>query len=104
MRQPGRATHNAPMDMTFDTFRAQALARGFDEVLERRWAPHTVLEEHTHPFAADAVVSAGEMWLTVAGHTRHLLPGDTFTLERDVPHSERYGAQGAAYWVARRNG
>ena len=30
--------------------------------------------------------------------------GDTFTLERDVPHSERYGAQGAAYWVARRNG
>lgn len=92
------------MDMTFDTFRAQALARGFDEVLERRWEPHTVLDEHTHPFAADAVVAAGEMWLTVAGQTRHLLPGDTFALERDVPHSERYGAVGATYWVARRNG
>ena len=62
------------------------------------------LAQHTHPFSARAVVVQGEMWLTVAGHTRHLLPGDTFTLERDVPHSERYGAQGAAYWVARRNG
>ncbi|MGC4367685.1 cupin domain-containing protein [Hydrogenophaga sp. R2] len=90
--------------MTFDTFRAQALARGFDEVLERQWAPHTVLDEHTHPFAADAVVAAGEMWLTVDGQTRHLRPGDTFALERDMPHSERYGAQGATYWVARRNG
>ena len=52
---------NAPMDMTFDTFRAQALARGFDEVLERQWAPHTVLDEHTHPFAADAVVAASQL-------------------------------------------
>lgn len=101
---PADPAHNPPMDMNFDSFRAQALARGFDEVLERRWDPHTVLDEHTHPFAVEAVVSDGEMWLTVAGQTRHLRPGDTFTLDRDVPHSERYGATGAAYWVARRNG
>lgn len=87
----------------FDAFKAQALARGFDEVVERRWAPHTVLDTHTHPFAADAVVTEGEMWLTVNGETRHLQPGDTFALERDVPHGERYGASGATYWVARRN-
>jgi hypothetical protein len=92
------------MNTTFDTFRTQALGEGFDEVIERRWDPLTVLDTHTHPFSVKAVVTAGEMWLTVGEHTRHLCAGDTFTLARDVPHAERYGSDGAAYWVARRNG
>lgn len=88
---------------SFDQFRTAALARGFDEVLERQWQPGTVLDTHTHDFAVDALVVQGEMWLTVGGDTRRLLPGDTFTLDRAVPHAERYGAEGATYWVARRN-
>ena len=87
----------------FNTFAEQARAEGFDEVLERRWDPLTVLETHTHPFAVKAVVTQGQMWLTVAGNTRALQAGDTFALERDVPHDERYGPEGATYWVARRN-
>ena len=43
------------------------------------------------------------MWLTVAGQTRHLHPGDRFELDAHVPHDERYGPEGATYWVARRN-
>ncbi len=89
---------------TFQAFEAAARARGFDEVLEREWKPGTVIDTHTHAFAVDALVVRGEMWLTVGADTRHLRPGDTFTLDADVPHAERYGAQGAAYWVARRNG
>jgi len=42
------------------------------------------------------------MWLTVGDAVRHLLPGDTFTLDREVPHAERYGEEGATYWIARR--
>jgi mannose-6-phosphate isomerase-like protein (cupin superfamily) len=92
----------------FDTsslaaFRADALAAGFDEVLEREWAPDTVIDTHTHSFAVEAVVVRGEMWLTCDGRTLHLRPGERFTLAREVPHAERYGAEGAAYWVARRN-
>jgi quercetin dioxygenase-like cupin family protein len=87
---------------TFEAFRQQALARGCDEVLERSWAPGTVLEEHTHPFDADALVVAGEMWLAVqGGPERHLRPGDTFAVRRGTPHAERYGAEGATYWVGR---
>ena len=63
--------------VTFDAFEATALAEGFDEVLERRWAARTVLEPHTHPFALKARVVQGEMWLTVGDDVRHLLPGDT---------------------------
>jgi len=88
---------------SFDEFQQKSLAAGFDEVLEREWAPHTVLETHTHPFAVNAVVMRGEMWLTYHGQTQHLLPGDTFELARDVPHDERYGPEGAVYWVARKN-
>jgi quercetin dioxygenase-like cupin family protein len=88
---------------TFPEFEAKARAQGCDEVVERTWAPSTVIDTHTHPFAVRALVVAGEMWHTVGDDVRHHLPGDEFTLEREVPHAERYGADGATYWVGRRH-
>lgn len=87
---------------TFDAFAATARADGFDEVLERSWAPGTVLDTHTHDFSVRALVVRGEMWLSVGDATQHLRAGDPFTLAANVPHAERYGADGATYWVARR--
>jgi hypothetical protein len=93
------------MDTTeFDSYRAARLAEGFDEVAERTWPPDAVIDTHTHSFSVKAQVVNGEMWLTVAGRTRHLLAGDTFELDREVPHAERYGSAGATYWAARRHG
>jgi hypothetical protein len=86
----------------FEAFAAESRALGYGEVLEREWLPNQVVPTHTHPFDARALVSRGEMWLTVAGQTQHLVPGDRFELARDTPHEERYGAEGAAYWVGRR--
>lgn len=92
-----------PADLpAFEAFAASARAPGFAEVVERAWAPGTVVDTHTHPFAADALVVAGEMWLTVGTETRHLQRGDRFALAAEVPHAERYGPDGATYWVARR--
>lgn len=88
---------------SFESFEKNARAEGFNEVTHRVWEPDTVLPEHTHPFDASAVVVQGEMWLTCEGATRHITPGGTFTLAKDTPHAERYGSQGASYWVARRN-
>jgi mannose-6-phosphate isomerase-like protein (cupin superfamily) len=96
--QPG-----AIPEATLAAFREDAIAAGFDEVLVREWPAGHIIDTHTHPFALRAIVARGEMWLTVGGETRHLRPGDIFALERDVPHAERYGAAGTAYWVARRN-
>lgn len=90
-------------DPGFDEFAARCRAEGFDEVLERRWAPGTVLDTHTHAFAVRARVTQGEMWLTCGARTRHLRAGDHFELARDEPHAERYGPDGATYWVARRH-
>jgi len=88
---------------TFLEFEAEALSEGFDEVLERIWAPDLLVDTHAHPFAVKAVVVEGEMWLTVGEQIRHLLPGDGFELVHGEPHAERYGSDGATYWVARRN-
>lgn len=90
-------------DVTFKQFESEKLARGFDEVLERKWDPESVVDDHGHPFAVEALVVQGEMWLRVGDDTRHLRPGDTFALDRDQPHAERYGHDGATYWVARRS-
>lgn len=87
---------------SYQQFETAARARGFDEVLERRWAPDAVAPQHTHPFAVEALVVEGEMWLTVGDATRHLRPGDRFELGAEVPHAERYGSAGATYWAARR--
>jgi hypothetical protein len=38
-------------ELSFQSFEAEARAQGFDEVLERVWQPHTVLDTHVHPFA-----------------------------------------------------
>lgn len=89
--------------ISFSEFSAQAKAEGFDEVVERNWPAGTILESHTHPFALRALVVSGEMWLSTDGEARHLQAGDSFALARDMPHAERYGEEGATYWVARRN-
>ena len=88
---------------SFEAFTAQSLDEGFDEVLVREWQADLVLDTHTHPFDARAVLVEGHMQLIVRGQRQVLTAGDGFSLEREVPHEEIYGPQGAAYWVARRS-
>jgi quercetin dioxygenase-like cupin family protein len=89
---------------SFESFRAQALAQGFDEVLVREWAPDQVVATHTHPFSVQALVVSGGFELRCEDHTRQLRAGDRFELAAGVPHAEHYGPEGAIYWAARRNG
>jgi quercetin dioxygenase-like cupin family protein len=88
---------------SFEQFATTARERGFEEVAERRWEAGVQLATHTHPFAVEALVVHGEMWLECAGQTRHLHPGDRFELSHGQPHAERYGPEGATYWAARRH-
>lgn len=93
----------APALPSFEEFRQALLDEGFDEVLVRPWDADTVVPMHTHPFEAKALVVQGEMWLSVEdGPPEHLRPGDRFHLQPEVPHAERYGHDGAVYWVGRR--
>ena len=55
--------------MTFETFRDNMLAAGYEEVLERRWAPHAAAPTHPHPFEGNALGVHGEMRLSEQGGT-----------------------------------
>ena len=88
---------------TFDEFKQAALAEGFDEVLERDWAAGQHVASHSHPFGVKALVVRGDLVLTVGEAVTHLQAGDPFTLARDTLHVEQYGADGATFWVARKN-
>jgi mannose-6-phosphate isomerase-like protein (cupin superfamily) len=87
---------------TYDALRARSPMQGADEVLERHGPPDWVVDMHSHPFDADAVVTAGEMWLTREEGTQHLRKGDCFQIPAGMLHSERFGPEGATYRVARR--
>jgi quercetin dioxygenase-like cupin family protein len=88
---------------SYHEFERAAQAQGFDEILVREWAPDLVIDTHQHPFAVKALVVRGEVWLSVGGDTHHLQVGQGFELQRAVPHAERYGGEGATFWVARRH-
>lgn len=88
---------------SFEDFSAEAKRRGADEVLVREWDANRETPVHDHPFDTRALVIRGEFWLTVDGQTHHLRPGDTFEVGRGTPHAERYGAEGATFWAARKN-
>jgi quercetin dioxygenase-like cupin family protein len=88
---------------TFASFSSEHRAAGCDEILERHWAPNAFIDTHTHPFSVQVLVVQGELWLTLGERVRHLKAGDRFEVDADVPHAERYGAEGATFWVARRN-
>lgn len=51
---------------------AEAHAASFEEVLDLLSAPPVLLGTQAYPFAAQARVVAGEMWLTQGDSTRHL--------------------------------
>ncbi|CAJ0771294.1 cupin domain-containing protein [Ralstonia chuxiongensis] len=87
--------------MDRDAFVSALRAEGFTEfVLVTREAGE--LDTHTHPFEAKALILEGEIHIRTDGAERVYRPGDTFHLAANAPHTERYGAQGVQYLVARR--
>ena len=88
---------------TLESFTAQSMDEGFDEIIVRQLEANFKLDTHTHPFDVSAYVAQGEYWLTVNDEVKHLKVGDFFRLARNVPHAELYGPQGATVWVARAN-
>jgi quercetin dioxygenase-like cupin family protein len=59
------------------------------------------LDSHTHPFDLRVQVARGSVVLTVGEASRSYQAGEGFRLARNIPHAERYGPEGATFWVAR---
>lgn len=86
----------------FYEFTADAMDDGFEEILQKEWAPHLVLEKHTHPFDARVQVATGQVKLALATGSQTFEAGQGFYIPRGTEHAEQYGPQGATFWVARK--
>ena len=75
---------------------------GFAEVVTVTRNGGEVLDTHSHPFEAKALILDGELHLRVGDTVRVYRPGDIFHLQPNEPHSETFGPQGVQYLVGRK--
>lgn len=88
--------------MNIQTFKEQLTSSGFSEVLSREQVPNHYVEAHTHPFDARALITAGDITLTVNGVATRYAQGTIFELAAGTPHEEATGSEGVTYLVGRR--
>ncbi len=89
------------MDQT--DFAAILKTEGFNEVLSRSLRPGHAVPEHTHPFDAKLLVTAGAFTLTRAGIATTYGPGEVFSVPAGRRHAELAGPDGARYIAGRRH-
>lgn len=83
-------------------FEARLKAEGYPEIRTNALAPNCHNAEHEHPFDVLALVTEGEITLTVDGKARKYSVGDEFTMQAGCRHVEDVGPQGVKYLVGRR--
>ena len=103
--RPGLHSGFAPAEISMDTTAAfvQALAdEGFEPPVTVTREAGGMLDEHTHPFEAKALILSGEIRIVAAASERTYRVGDVFHLQVHEPHSEFYGPAGVRYLVGRK--
>ncbi|HJW02928.1 MAG TPA: cupin [Azospira sp.] len=87
--------------MSPEQFLQQLADEGFGQVATVERAAGE-LAEHAHPFAAKALILAGEIALEVAGRVTLYQVGQIFHLPADTLHRESYEPVGVRYLVGRK--
>ena len=81
----------------------QSLAEGqFNEVLEKSLAADDLNAAHSHPFDVRALVTQGDITLTIDGVQTQYREGEIFTMVAGCTHAENVGPSGVTYLVGRR--
>ena len=80
-----------------------SLADGqFNEVLEKSLAADDHNAAHSHPFDVRALVTQGDIALTIDGVQTQYREGEIFTMVAGCIHAENVGSSGVTYLVGRR--
>ncbi len=90
------------MTKSVDEFETALEAEGFGEIATVERPAGYALGDHQHPFEAWALITAGDITLTVDGAETRYEAGQIFRLAAGKPHLERAGASGVVYRVGRR--
>jgi quercetin dioxygenase-like cupin family protein len=85
-----------------DAFTQLLRNEGFQELVTVERPANGMLDIHTHPFEAKALILSGEIRLQCGETSRTYAEGDLFHLQANEPHAEFYGPQGVTYLVGRK--
>lgn len=89
--------------MNTDQFLQRLKEMGYPNPVEVQQPPNGKLDNHTHPFAVQALVLDGYIEIDIAGETKKYAAGDVFQLAFEELHAESYGPQGVQYLASRKN-
>ena len=89
--------------MNIQEFEAQLKADNFDEITLLEKPIGYAMGEHTHPFEARALITQGDITLTVNGVSTTYGVGDIFRLPAQTPHHENAAPNGVTYLVGRKH-
>ena len=84
-----------------DAFEASLAIDGFSAT-PKEMAPGEIVAAHSHPFAVRALVTRGDITLTVGSAARTYRAGDVFTMDAGCVHEEAVGPAGVRYVAGRR--
>ena len=88
--------------MNTKDFEAQLKADKFDEITLVEKPVGYAMGEHHHPFEARALITKGDITLTVNGVATTYAAGDIFCLAAQTPHDENASAHGVTYLAGRK--
>jgi quercetin dioxygenase-like cupin family protein len=88
--------------MNTQDFEAQLKADNFGEIVTLEKPIGYAMGEHTHPFEARALITKGDITLTVNGVSTTYGVGDVFRLPAQTPHHENAVLHGVTYLVGRK--
>jgi len=83
-------------------FTANLQQGGFGEIATKSMPAGCHVDEHSHPFEVRALVTDGDIALTVAGVKTRYGTGEVFTMAADCPHVEDVGPRGVTFLVSRK--
>ena len=89
--------------MNTKDFEAQLKADKFDEITLVEKPVGYSMGVHQHPFEARALITKGDITLTVNGVATTYAAGDIFCLAAQTPHDENASAHGVTYLAGRKH-
>jgi quercetin dioxygenase-like cupin family protein len=88
--------------MSPSIFKAFLLVEGFPEPVMVERERNGFLDLHSHSFEVRALITHGQMEITIDGDSQSYGVGDAFHLTQNQVHSERYGSDGVRYLASRK--
>ncbi|MEK9673159.1 MAG: hypothetical protein VW268_11760 [Rhodospirillaceae bacterium] len=93
--------------ITEQSYRTLAEAKGYGDPMQKTWEAGLYNEPHTHDVALYLWIISGDLTLELADDTGALDlttigPGETIEVLANLLHTERPGADGVSFLVARK--